>query len=85
MGWPKHQRDCSTEAIELFTRFAARHGLTHMKIDAPVEVFWEFPVQAKLSHRIVLGLQNNDELNFGVGDFWSYFSRSTTKKSNSKT
>jgi hypothetical protein len=42
-------------------------------MDAPIEVLWEFPVQAKLVHRIVLGLQNNDELNFGVGDFWSYF------------
>ena len=73
MKWRKAQRDFTVEATALFARFATTHGLNHAMVDAPVEVLWEFPVQAKLSHRIVLGLQNNDELNFGVGNFWSYF------------
>ena len=41
--------------------------------NAPVELLWEFPIQPKLTHSILLGLQNGDELNFGVGEFWSYF------------
>lgn len=61
------------QATEMFARFAAKHRLNYVVQDAPVEVLWEFPVQPGLSHRIVLGLQNNDELNFGVGGFWSYF------------
>jgi hypothetical protein len=69
----KPQPDFTAEAIGLFTRFATRHGLSYNSMDAPVEALWEFPVQEKLAHRIVLGLQNNDELNFGVGGFWSYF------------
>ena len=66
-------RDYTEEATALFARFASKHGLTYEVTNAPVEVMWEFPVQPKLSHRIVLSLQNNDELNFGVGAFWSYF------------
>lgn len=41
--------------------------------DVPMEVCWRFPVQPNLSRPITLGLQNLDELNFGVGNFWSYF------------
>ncbi len=63
----------------MFARFAAKHGLIHEVLEAPVEVLWGFPIQPKLRHRIVLGLQNNDELNFGVGDFWSYFFPYTEK------
>ena len=66
-------RHFTDEATELFSRFALRHGLKYQVLDAPVEVLWAFPEQQKLSNRIVLGLQNNDELNFGVGEFWSYF------------
>jgi hypothetical protein len=65
--------DFTEQVAALFTRFADRYGLRYTTIDAPVELLWEFPIQPKLSHLIVLGLQNNDELNFGVGDFWSYF------------
>jgi len=61
------------EATALFSRFAKRHGLHHLEIDAPVEVLWEFPIQTGLSLPLTLGLQNNDELNFGVPGFWSYF------------
>jgi len=45
----------------------------HLEIEAPVEVLWEFPIQTGLSLPLTLGLQNNDELNFGVPGFWSYF------------
>ena len=66
-------RDFTRQAAALFARFASKHGLTYVEGNAPVELLWEFPVQSKLTHRIVLCLQNNDELNFGVGGFWSYF------------
>lgn len=67
-------RDFTREAEGIFAAFAARHGLSH-EVDrsAPVEVCWRFPVQPGLSETIVLALQNGDELNFGVGEFWSYF------------
>jgi hypothetical protein len=66
-------RDHTTEAEGLFTRFARRHDLTYrVDADAPVEVLWRFPEQDGLFVPIVIGLQNNDELNFGVSDFWSY-------------
>jgi hypothetical protein len=66
--------DHSEEATALFTRFAERHRLTYtVEADAPVEVLWEFPAQDGLSLPIVLGLQNRDELNFGVAKFWSSF------------
>lgn len=67
-------RDYSPEAEALFGRLAQRHGL-RFEVDttAPMEVFWTFPEQDRLSLPVVLALQNNDELNFGVGDFWSYF------------
>jgi hypothetical protein len=61
------------EATALFAGFAQRHGLTYIEErDAPIEVLWRFPVQTKLSHKIALGLQNNDELNLGVCEFWSF-------------
>ena len=67
-------RDFTEKAQALFQRFAARHGLQYsVTPDAPIEVMWEFPEQPKLSLPIILGLQNLDELNFGVSDFWSYF------------
>jgi hypothetical protein len=70
---PRTTRDYTEEATALFARFARKHELRYEVTHAPVEVMWEFPVQPKLSLRIVLALQNNDELNFGVGNFWSYF------------
>lgn len=67
-------RDFTTEAEALFRRFAGRHGLTyHVETGVPMEVCWTFPEQPKLSMPLTLGLQNWDELNFGVSDFWSYF------------
>jgi hypothetical protein len=67
---PEHYAGAATE---LFGRFARRHGLDHLEIDAPIEILWEFPIQKGLSFPLKLGLQNRDELNFGVPGFWSYF------------
>ena len=64
----------SEDAEQLFRRFAERHGLRYeAQPDPPIELLWTFPAQPKLSRAVTLGLQNMDELNFGVGDFWSYF------------
>ncbi len=66
--------DYSKEAAALFAGFAERHRLSYtVEKDAPIEVMWEFPQQAALKFPITLGLQNGDELNFGVLDFWSGF------------
>lgn len=66
--------DYTREAEVLFTRFAERHGLTYLvETGVPMEVCWTFPEQEKLFLPVTLGLQNGDELNFGVSDFWSYF------------
>jgi hypothetical protein len=65
--------DYVEDASALFERFATRHGLYYEALDAPVEIMWVFPIQEKLSWPLTLGLQNNDELNFGVPGFWSYF------------
>jgi len=68
------QTDFTAEAIDLFTRFAERHRLRYeVDTSAPVEVMWHFPVQEQLDHPISLCLQNGDELNLGILDFWSYF------------
>ena len=68
------RQDYTAEAEALFRRFAERHGLTYaVEADVPMEVCWTFPEQAKLSLPLTLGLQNCDELNFGVSDFWSCF------------
>ena len=67
-------RDCTDDAVALFSRFVARHSLTYeIQIEAPVEAMWTVPAQRGLSLRLTLGLQNCDELNFGVEKFWSYF------------
>jgi hypothetical protein len=61
------------EATALFDRFAQRHELDHLEVDAPADVLWEFPIQKGLGLPLTLCLQNWDELNFGVPGFWSYF------------
>ena len=67
-------RDCTEEATALFSSFVERHGFAYeVDTDAPVEVLWHIPAQERLSLPLTLGLQNWDELNFGVEDFWSYF------------
>ncbi len=68
------RHDYTEQAEALFTRFAQRHGLSYeVETDVPMEVCWILPAQEKLSLPLTLGLQNLDELNFGVSDFWSYF------------
>lgn len=70
----RQMTDYSEEATVLFARFAERHRFAYnVESDAPIEVLWQFPAQDGLSRPITLGLQNCDELNFGVADFWSYF------------
>ena len=62
------------QATTLFARFAEKHRLKYaVEPDAPVELLWTFPIQGRLSMPVTLGLQNGDELNFGVADFWSSF------------
>ena len=69
-GQPDHRG----EALGLFTRFAERHALRFHAVDHPaLDPCWEFPAQERLYRPICLALQNHDELNFGVEDFWSYF------------
>ena len=66
--------DYTTEAQALFQRFAERHALSYdVETDMPMEVCSTFPKQPNLSLPITLGLQNSDDINFGVSDFWSYF------------
>jgi len=67
------RRDYTPEAEVLFARFASKHGLIYEVETGMPMVCWTFPAQPKLSMPLTLGLQNNDELNFGVWDFWSYF------------
>jgi hypothetical protein len=67
-------RDYTPEAEALFGRLAKRYGLEFVvEGGVPMEVCWTFPVQPHLSRPITLGLQNLDELNFGVGGLWAYF------------
>lgn len=67
-------KDYTPEAEALFGRLAERYELEFVvERGVPMEVLWSFPVQPHLSRPITLGLQNLDELNFGVGDLWTYF------------
>lgn len=67
-------KDYTPEAEALFGRLAERYELEFVvERGVPMEVLWTFPVQPHLSRPITLGLQNLDELNFGVGDLWTYF------------
>jgi hypothetical protein len=66
--------DYTVEAEAMFRRFVERHGLAYEgERGVPMEVCWTLPEQPKLSMPLTIGLQNCDELNFGVSDFWSYF------------
>lgn len=64
----------TVEAEAVFRRFAGRYGFSYeIETGSPMELCWLFPEQRNLSTEIILGLQNGDELNFGVDGFWSYF------------
>lgn len=70
----KPRTDYSDRARALFERFAQQHRLSLVDTrSSQVEVLFELPVQPGLKHALTLGLQNLDELNFGVEHFWSYF------------
>lgn len=61
-------------AETLFRDFARRHSLTIEKLDGPaMELAMCVPQQPGLSFELFLGLQNEDELNIGFAEFWSYF------------
>jgi len=71
MGRSEH-RTFEREARELFLSFANRHGLAFEEDrESPVELALIFPAQPGLRQKVILGLQNGDELNFGVDQFWS--------------
>ena len=68
------QSDFTGAAEALFGSFAYKYGLNYrVESGGPMEVRWIFPEHPELSTELVLGLQNGDELNFGVEGFWSYF------------
>lgn len=62
------------DAERLFTDFAKRHSLNIIKEDSDeMEVLFIVPIQDRISFELVLGLQNGDEINIGINEFWSYF------------
>lgn len=61
------------EAEALFVAFAQKHDLNFIKeITADGDIFLVFPEQDGLRFRLTLGIQNGDEANIGINDFWSY-------------
>jgi hypothetical protein len=65
--------DYTIEAEALIRRVCERHALIAHLETAPIELLMVIPVQNGLSRSVSVGLQNNDELNLGIGHFWSYF------------
>ena len=62
------------DAEALFRDFAQKHSFAIEKVNEPnVELMMRVPPQPGLSLELSLGLQNDDELNVGFGEFWSYF------------
>jgi hypothetical protein len=66
------RRDFTIEAEALFHEIVAATGLTYQQDHEWPELIWKLPIQHGLSVPMMLGLQNDDELNLGIGDFWSY-------------
>lgn len=66
--------DNAGDAEALFRDLARRHSLAIEKVDEPnVELLMRVPPQPGLSFELTLGLHNGDELNIGIGEFWSEF------------
>jgi len=66
--------DYTADAEALFRGFAKRHSLSIERINQPnIELLMRVPQQPGLSFELTLGLQNQDELNIGFANFWSYF------------
>ena len=56
---------------KLFENIATKFDLEMIvNENDPVEYSVTFPIQEKLSHKIGLNLQNDDELHFCIRDFW---------------
>jgi hypothetical protein len=67
------RKDFTAEAEALFREIIAETRLQYEPdTSAPVEVLWRLPIQEKLSVEMLFGLQNADELNLGIGPFWSH-------------
>lgn len=67
-------KEYAAAAEAMFAGFARRHSLTIEKVEQDeIELLMRVPRQPGLSFELALGLQNADELNIGVGEFWSYF------------
>ena len=64
--------EATDAAKAAFAEIASR--FPHLRIieeaDVPIRISLDLPVQPGLKHRVWLGHQNEDELNFGVGPFW---------------
>lgn len=66
--------DYTANAEALFRDFARRHSFAIEREDEPnMELLMCVPQQPGLSFELTLGLQNNDELNVGFEEFWSYY------------
>jgi len=60
-------------ALKLYRTLASKHGLSFSEeANADGDVFLVFPKQNNLMFCMTLGLQNGDEANIGINDFWSY-------------
>ena len=72
--WGAKLETYADEAEALFTNFAEKHSLNIVKkSEEQMDLSMIVPQQSGLSFEIMLGLQNNDEINIGIGNFWSYF------------
>jgi hypothetical protein len=68
-----NERDNIHSASNLYRTLASKHELSFSeKLNADGDVFFVFPKQANLMFDMTLGLQNGDEANIGINDFWSY-------------
>ena len=68
MGVDAHLRIARSAFAEIAARFPHLHMVED--VDAPVELSITIPVQPGVQHQVQLGLQNSDELHFGVSHFW---------------
>jgi hypothetical protein len=75
MGWFKRRQraDHTIEVEALVRRVCERYALAAQVQSAPIELLMVIPAQNGLSQSVSVGLQNIDELNLGIGHFWSYF------------
>ena len=66
--------DYMADAEALFRNFARRHSFAIIKVEEPgFDLLMRVPQQPGLSFELTLALQNDDEINIGLEEFWSYF------------